>query len=39
MSGKGDHRRPSQIPEAEVAKAWDRIFGRTKPEPREPDES
>ncbi len=34
MSGKGDDRRPQQIPEDEMAANWARIFGNKQPEPR-----
>lgn len=30
MSGKGDTRRPSQVSATEVARNWDRIFGKPK---------
>ena len=26
MAGKGDHRRPTQVPQKQVDENWDRIF-------------
>jgi len=28
MAGKGDHRRPAQVPQKQVDKNWDMIFGK-----------
>ena len=30
MSGKGDHRRPAQVPVKQVNDNWDKIFGKKK---------